>query len=32
MSAEHLAAHPLEGAVLAIPMDVAGLPEVAFAG
>ncbi len=32
MSEEHLAAHPLEGAVLAIPMDVAGLPEVAFAG
>ena len=32
MTPEHLADHPMEGAVLAIPVDVAGLPEVAFAG
>lgn len=32
MTPEHLAEHPMEGAVLAIPVDVAGLPEVAFAG
>jgi sugar lactone lactonase YvrE len=32
MSAEHLAANPLEGAVMMVELDVAGLPEVAFAG
>ena len=32
MSEQQLAANPLEGAVLALPMDVAGLLEPRFAG
>ena len=32
MSAEHLAANPLEGAVMMVELDVAGMREEAFAG
>lgn len=32
MTEEHLAAHPMEGALLAIDLDVAGQVEVSFAG
>jgi sugar lactone lactonase YvrE len=32
MTEEHLQEHPMEGAVLALPVDIPGLPEVKFAG